>query len=140
MPTVASDLTGRRRMLALAGTVGCLATAYTIGFNPHDASSTFPLCPTKLMTGLDCPACGGLRLVHDAGHGDLSAMLHDNLLLLVLSPLLVLLLWRYARRTWRGESTRLQVPRWMVWAIAGVAIAWMVVRNLPGWPLKPSTS
>ncbi len=127
-------------MLVLAGVAGCLATAYTIGFNPHDSSNTFPLCPTKLITGLDCPACGGLRLVHDAGHGDLSAMLHDNLLLLVLSPLLVLLLWRYVHRRWRGETTRLQVPRWMVRAIVGVAIAWMVVRNLPGWPLRPSAS
>jgi hypothetical protein len=127
-------------MLGLVGALGCLSTAYTVTFNPHDGSNTFPLCPTKLLTGLDCPACGGLRLVHDAGHGDLSAMLHDNLLLLVLSPLLFLGLWRYARRTWRGESTRLPLPRWAVWAVAGIAVAWMVVRNVPGWPLKPSVS
>jgi hypothetical protein len=34
-----------------------------------------------------------------------------------------------------GEAHR--VPPALAYALAGTALAWMAVRNLPRWPLKP---
>ncbi len=118
---------------------GCLliaATAYTIAIDPHERSSVFPPCPTKLLTGLDCPLCGGLRLVHDAGHGDVSAMLHDNVFLLVLSPLLAWFAYRIVAERRAGRTYA--PPRWLSWSLLAASIGWMVLRNLPFWPWKPT--
>jgi len=131
----AAQVRSRVRLAAGAGLLAA-ATVYTIAADPHRRGSIFPVCPTKLLTGLDCPACGGLRFVHDAGHGDVSAMVHDNLLLLLLSPLIALLLGRFVIRVWRGEAPPRVSPT-VGWVVLGVSIAWMVVRNLPSWPLKP---
>ncbi len=117
---------------ALAG-IGYLA-----GADPHDPATFMPPCPIKLVTGLDCPACGGLRMVHDLLHGRPRAAVHDNFFLLVCSPVLLHLLWRQARAVRDGE--RVEVSRWLAYGLGGAAVAWMVVRNLPGWPLIPTTT
>jgi hypothetical protein len=96
-----------------------------------------PACPTKWVTGLDCPACGGLRLVHDLLHGNLRAAMRDNAFLVLMSPLLVYLVWRHARAVRGGE--RFEVPAWLAYGTGGLAVSWMVLRNLPGWPWKPIT-
>jgi hypothetical protein len=33
---------------------------------------------------------------------------------------------------------RHHIPRALAYGLAGAALAWMAVRNLPRWPLKPS--
>jgi hypothetical protein len=137
------DAVGRhrrhRRRLLLAGAAGCLAAGagYLAFVDPHDPGAVMPTCPTKALTGLDCPACGGLRLVHDVLHGSATAAVHDNLFLLVCSPLLVALVLRQARVYERGEPA--PVPRPLAYGLAGAALVWTVVRNLPGWPLTPTT-
>lgn len=87
-----------------------------------------PRCPTKALTGLDCPACGGLRMVHDLLHGDVRAALQDNAFLLLLGPSLLVL----ARSDAPGGHTARRR-----YGIAGAALLWMLVRNLPSWPLQP---
>lgn len=118
---------------ATAGVVAALA--YLRVADPHDPAALMPRCPTKRITGLDCPACGGLRLVHDLLHGDLRAAADDNLFLLVCSPVLVALVVRQARSWRRGEDA--PVPAGVAGGLGGAALAWMVVRNWPGWPLRP---
>ncbi|WP_018499911.1 DUF2752 domain-containing protein [Parafrankia discariae] len=129
---------GRRR-LALAGAGGCLLAGlgYLAGTDPHDPSSLLPRCPVRAVTGLDCPACGGLRLTYDLLHGMPAAAVRDNLFLLVCSPLLVILVLRQARAFDRGRPAPL--PRAVGYGLAGAALAWMAVRNLPGWPLTPTS-
>jgi hypothetical protein len=63
---------------------------------------------------------------------DLAAAVNDNVLLLVGIP--VLFGWVLLRRR-RGKSP-LTVPA--VAAIVTAALAWTVVRNLPGFPLVPT--
>jgi hypothetical protein len=104
-----------------------------IGFvDPHRPSSVYPLCPFKLLTGWNCPACGGLRMVHDLLHGDLVASINDNVFLLVGLPLLAA--WIVARH--RQDKSWLPIPA--VLALVLAAIAWTVLRNLPGFPLVPT--
>jgi hypothetical protein len=108
------------------------ALAYVGLGDPHKPGSLFPQCPFRLLTGWDCPACGGLRMTHDLLHGDLIAAFSDNVFLLVGLPALTG--WILLRRR-RGESL-LPVPAAV--AVAAAATAWTVARNLPGFPLIPA--
>jgi Protein of unknown function (DUF2752) len=95
----------------------------------------YPLCPFKMLTGWNCPFCGGLRMTHDLLHGDLVASINDNALLVFLlatSPLL--LGWVVLRRR-RDQSP---FPALAALTFAVVAVVWTVVRNLPGFPLVPT--
>jgi hypothetical protein len=112
----------------LAG--AALGAAYLWGTNPHEPGHLLPVCPFHALTGLQCPACGGTRMVYDAMHGDLSAAWRDNALLLVLAPVLLWLLGRWVVAGWRGETYRVALPRYGVPVVLAVALTWGVLRNL----------
>jgi len=132
---------GVRRALArhptLAGASGSALAllAYLAVRDPHRPGAPLA-CPVKLATGLDCPGCGGLRVVHDLLHRDLDAAVHDNPFLLACGPLLAALVVR-GRAGAAMPHNQVLAPR-LAYGLAGAAAAWMVVRNLPGWPLKPT--
>ena len=123
----------RRNRLAL-GTAALLAAPLIyIGLvDPHNRNSFFPVCPFRLLTGWNCPVCGGLRMIHDVLHGHLAAAITDNVVLLVGIPLVAG--WALLRHP-RGKST-LTISATA--AIAGTLLAWTVLRNLPGFPLVPT--
>ncbi|HYB36654.1 MAG TPA: DUF2752 domain-containing protein [Mycobacterium sp.] len=123
----------RRRLYGALGSGALLVgTIGYIGFvDPHNQRSVYPQCPFRLLTGWNCPACGGLRMMHDLLHGDLAAAITDNVFLLVGIPLLAG--WILVRR--RGRSA---LPMPAIVTIAVAAIAWTVLRNLPGFPLIPT--
>jgi Protein of unknown function (DUF2752) len=100
--------------------------------DPHRHDFVFPPCPFKLLTGWNCPACGGLRMTHDLLHGDLGAAVVDNIFLLIGLP--ALLVWIVMR--WRSRRPILTAPAIAV--IAVLALIWTVVRNMPGFPLVPT--
>ena len=54
-------------------------------------------------SGIYCPGCGGLRAVNDLTDGDVGAAASSNLLFVVLLPLLVFLLGRWAVERWTGR-------------------------------------
>ncbi|KDF01872.1 membrane protein [Mycolicibacterium aromaticivorans JS19b1 = JCM 16368] len=114
------------------GALGIGAFTYVGIVDPHRPGSLFPPCPFRLLTGWNCPACGGLRMTHDLLHGDVAAAVVDNGFLLVGLPLLALwAVWRIRR----GERA---FPLWVISVIAVAAIGWTVIRNLPGFPLVPT--
>ena len=124
----------RRRLYAALGSGALLASAlgYIGLVDPHKPDSVFPVCPFRLLTGWNCPACGALRMTHDVLHGDLAAAINDNVLLAVGIP--VVAGWILLRRR-RGESL-LTMPAAVIVLIT--MIVWAVVRNLPGFPLVPT--
>lgn len=112
--------------------LGLAALTYVGAVDPHRPGAVFPFCPFKLLTGWNCPACGGLRMTHDVLHGNLPAAVTDNVFLLIGLPLLAIWsLWR--RRRGRQVFT---TPVLVVAAVA--AVVWTIVRNLPGFPLVPT--
>lgn len=124
----------RRHLYAVLGSAALLAGAlgYIGLVDPHKPDSVFPICPFRLLTGWNCPGCGALRMTHDVLHGDLTAAINDNALLLVGIPLLAG--WVLLRR--HSGKSPMTLP-----AAATVVItlfAWTVVRNLPGFPLVPT--
>jgi|SRR5947209_7303707 len=124
----------RDRVYTAAGTGAVLAGAlgYVGLADPHNTNSAYPLCPFKWLTGWNCPFCGGLRMTHDLLHGDLSASINDNVFVLLGIPLLAA--WILLRLR-RGRSP-LPVPAVVTVGVA--AVAWTVLRNLPGFPLIPT--
>jgi hypothetical protein len=85
-----------------------------------------------MVTGFNCPACGGLRMTHDLLHLDFGAAVVDNLFLLVGLPMLAA--WLLMR--WKRGQKLMPVTATVVVIIA--ATVWTVVRNLPGFPLVPT--
>ena len=122
---------------AALGVLAVAGCAYLGVEDPNDPGSLLPRCPTKLITGLDCPACGGLRMVRALTGGQWSAALHANLFLLVLTPFAVLvwLRWFVAGLTGGGYVPKLS--RRTSYALLVVAVLWTIVRNIPAWPLHP---
>lgn len=133
----------RTRRLAgplLVGGAVLLGTAY-VGLVDPNQPGHYPLCPTKALTGLDCPFCGGLRSVHALAHGDVAgALSHNALVVLLAVPALVL--WvRWLRRAWTGEpprpvSERLSpgASRALLWTATAVVLAFTVARNIDTVP------
>ncbi|MBR5918892.1 MAG: DUF2752 domain-containing protein, partial [Prevotella sp.] len=68
-----------------------------------------PKCPVKLLTGLDCPGCGGQRAAHAMLQGDVAGAIRYNWFLLYAAPYLLLLV--VERFFLRGEC-RQRVQRW----------------------------
>ena len=115
-----------------ASALGLGALTYIGTVDPHRPGSVFPACPFKLLTGWNCPACGGLRMTHDLLHGDLAGAAVDNAFLLIGLPLLGL--WWL----WRRRRKQPAFPPAVIAVLVVAAIGWTVVRNLPGFPLIPT--
>jgi uncharacterized protein DUF2752 len=129
-----STPSNRGSRYATVGTAGIFAgaLAYTGIRDPHAPTFGFPTCPFRLLTGWNCPGCGGLRMTHDLLHGDFYAAATDNLFLMVGLPLLAI--WLVARAR-RGQTL---MPKAAVVTVVIAAATWTVVRNLPGFPLVPT--
>lgn len=133
-PSGLTSTTAGRYSLLAAGLLGAGAVAYTGVADPHRPGFLFPGCPFKALTGLNCPACGGLRMTHDLLHGDVAAAIVDNVFALVGLP--ALMVWMLVR--WRLGKALFPMP-----AVATIVVAlvlWTVVRNLPVFPLVPTLS
>jgi len=44
------------------------------------------VCPTKALLDIDCPGCGGMRMVYSLLHGDIGAALRYNALSVIAWP------------------------------------------------------
>jgi hypothetical protein len=133
---VVTGLRGATPQLALAAgaLVGCAYLAFN---DPNDPRALMPQCPTKMLTGLDCPLCGGLRMVRSLITGNLSAAVHDNLVLLLCLPVVLVVWGRSVVGGLTGHPRPFSMSRRTGFVVIGVAVCWAVVRNLPGFPLRP---
>ena len=130
---------GRRRGRLYGASASGALLAGALGYiglvDPHNTKSVYPQCPFRMLTGWNCPFCGGLRMTHDLLHGDLAASINDNVFLVcLLACIPVLIGWIVLRRR-RGRSL-LPAAAWVTFVVA--SFAWTVLRNLPGFPLVPT--
>jgi hypothetical protein len=108
------------RAPVLVGTGGLVLAAALLARDPHTTGS-WPPCPFLALTGVPCPACGGLRAVHDLLAGDVPAALSSNAWAVLTT---VLCLGAYAAwlvtRVGAGSPTPSGAVR-----VATTATAWM---------------
>jgi hypothetical protein len=125
-PTRAWRLLG---LLGLVGLVGLLAV-----FDPAH-HGFYPRCYFKMITGLNCPGCGGLRAAHQLLHGHLRAAFALNPILFLIGPILAWLALAELRRATSGRTLAqpFKHPAW-VWGLLALMVGFGILRNLPLGP------
>jgi hypothetical protein len=100
--------------------------------DPHHSGS-WGFCPWLVLTGTQCPGCGGLRAVNDLTNGDFAAAASSNLLVVSAIPVALVLWARWLRNSWRGVTRHVSTRRALVWCglLVVLAIGFAVLRNLP---------
>jgi hypothetical protein len=115
------------RIRIFTGLAVCLVIlailSFVYAFNPQQ-SSLFPPCPSKTLTGLNCPGCGSTRALHHLLHGRVLDALGKNPLMVISIPFLILLFVRpdFARK------------RWVPWCALSILIVYGIIRNIPYYP------
>lgn len=109
-----------------------VVTGYVAVVDPERGGVT-PPCPFHALTGWWCPGCGMTRAAHHLLRGDVTGALRYNALL-PLVVTLIALMWCdwYGRTIGRRSLLAGRMPAWAPTAGIVVAVAFAVVRNLPG--------
>jgi hypothetical protein len=121
-----------RRLLGPGAVAVGLAAGLTVvhAIDPYRPGS-YPVCPSLALTGLYCPGCGTLRMLHSITEGDLAVALDMNPLALLLVPVLAAWWSAWAWRAGRGRPGPRPLPAVAAWAFLAVTAAYTVARNLP---------
>lgn len=95
--------------------------------------SVLPPCPFRALTGLWCPFCGGTRSLDALVAGDLVTAVGFNLLVVLAVPLVTADWARWTAGRARGRPTTfLNVSTRVLAVLTALALAYAVLRNLPG--------
>lgn len=112
---------------ALAGCVGVFL------LNPVQESNP-PICPFKMITGLDCPGCGATRAANALLHGHLATAADHNLLFVALLPLALVMYAVWALRSVGATLPPVRMTRGWIPALVVVTAAFWGLRLLPWEP------
>ncbi|WP_078900960.1 DUF2752 domain-containing protein [Actinacidiphila yeochonensis] len=128
-----------RRLAVPLAVLGAVAAAFAyVGAVDPDRPGHYPLCPLRYYTGLNCPACGGLRGAHALVHGQLRAGLRCNALAVAGYAAFAVVWTVWAVRSARGLPYAPVLRPGARRALVVVAVVFTVVRNLPfGRALSP---
>jgi hypothetical protein len=115
-------------------TLGLFAalTAYVFVADPN-GDSIYPRCPSQLLLGLDCPACGGLRGTHALLHGHVAEALDHNVLVPFILGAIAVGLGSHLLPLIGRPEAQPRLPRWLAVGLVVVVVAFTVARNLPGF-------
>ncbi|MEO7428602.1 MAG: DUF2752 domain-containing protein [Acidimicrobiales bacterium] len=113
--------------MALGAMCGCALVALV---DPNE-SGRYPLCPTRALLGIDCPACGTLRGLHALSRGQVGTALNHNLLLLLAVPVGAVIWLQWVRAALGRPPRSISLPRWALPTMIVLATVFAVVRNLP---------
>jgi hypothetical protein len=133
--TLSSPTSGRRqgpgRRVTLAALAGVTTlTGYVFLADP-DQGGTYPRCPSKMLLGVDCPFCGGLRGTNALLHGRIGEALDHNLLLPALLAVFAVMATMGLLMVVGRPLPPFNLPRWLKVTAVAVLVAFTVTRNLP---------
>lgn len=129
----AADGGPRRRRWVAPAVTGALvagATVLVALHSPHQQGS-YGSCPVVMVLGAWCPACGGLRAVHELAGGDVAAAWSMNAPVVALLPVLTVAWALWLVSGLRGRSVPLRAPALLAWVFLAGAVAFGALRNVP---------
>lgn len=108
-----------------------VAAVLLFAFNP-ERFWFWPKCPFKLLTGLDCPACGVQRFIHTALNGRFAEACRYNYFLLYALPytFLVVLAYYLPQGKFKRKLTNAVEGKFAVYLYVVLFSLWLVVRNI----------
>lgn len=105
--------------------LGAVACAVLLAAPPGSPRAKWlPKCMFYQWTGLYCPGCGATRALSALIHGDITASLHNNILLIPGGAMLAVLI----------VKPEISLKRPVAVAIAAVVIGFAILRNIPVAP------
>ena len=127
-------IANRRLMAGTLWVLSAAGAAYLFFFQPG-RTGFFPACPFRTLTGLNCPACGTTRGLHQLLHGNFIAAFELNPLMVLMLPILGYALVAYTRSAITGRPmTQLSLSAKYGWLLAVVILGFWVFRNTPVYP------
>lgn len=120
------------RRLVVCSALSFVGVVGAVCFLRPQTTPLLPPCPLYALTGLYCPGCGSTRLLYNLVHGHPLLAVAQNPLAMLALPFLLYGLARQLLTPSRPLFSALS-PR-AIWAIALVALAYGVLRNLPFAP------
>ena len=114
--------------------VAVLGSGAVLFFFDPTRHGFYPVCLFHLLTGWNCPGCGGTRAAYQLLHGHILRALHDNaLFILTLTVLAAQGAW-FAVRKIRHQPATSAVPPKALWTFFILAVVFTILRNLPAFP------
>ena len=104
-----------------------LAGMLFVYLHPPGAHTLYPICLFQYWTHLDCPGCGSTRALYALLHGHVNEAADENVLFLLLLPVLLLAGATLYLPTLRVYWQRINQPRWFLFII----LLFWLLRNLP---------
>lgn len=95
-------------------------------------SAWFPPCPLHGLTGLHCAGCGTTRAIDSLLGGSLRQAFACNPLFIALCPWFAV--WGMNQLAIAATGFGLafkRLPTWVGWSVLALALAYMVLRNIP---------
>jgi hypothetical protein len=116
-------------VLALTG----LGSGAVLFFFDPTKHGFYPLCLFHLLTGWNCPGCGGTRAAYQLLHGHVLRALQDNALFVLMLMALAIGGLRWAVRKMRNQPATFNLPVKAWWGFLISVAAFTVLRNLPAF-------
>jgi hypothetical protein len=131
-PATTATLASRLRAPGAVALAGAAIGGVLLLRDPH-ASGSWGYCPFLFLTGIPCPACGGLRATSDLLHGRFADAVSSNLYAVGTVALAALVLAGWTAAAAAGRPPPLQrhvTPALVVWFTGLVVFG--LLRLMPG--------
>ncbi len=124
-------ITVKKTLLYGGGGLAFITVLYILTIIDPEKSVWMPKCLFRLLTGLQCPGCGGLRAMHALLHGDVVRALRYNwFIIYAISYLLLLIFERFfLKGDWQQKIRHFAENTYLVMFFALSCFVWFVVRN-----------
>ena len=126
-----------RLMLILAIAMSIPPAIAVLYHFPPDQYTFYPRCIFKLLTGLNCPGCGGTRCLHALVHGDLLQALAFNPLVVLALPYVLVAGTQLVLRDGLGKKASIwRLPSWSISVLFWVVVTFWILRNVDAYPFQ----
>ena len=111
--------------------IAVVALLLLYAFNPSQYWF-WPKCPFKLITGLNCPACGIQRFLHALSNGNVGQACRYNYYLIYALPYALSVVFTYylPKCKWKERLTDILEGKVAIWLYVYSFCTWFVIRNI----------